>query len=1287
MAIIKKTLSAENLDKISVLVNDTEPNSKYFKITELPDTFTGGKNAFLIQGSEYLVPDTLIKIEIKDAQGNIIYHEPGEGIISASVGTEPIVTEYYEGVSKVVAVYIYPNRTLDETGNYSDGTAYGPCTVTILGELSTYDNNGTNVPIPTNWEGKYNVKWQKTVNVNPALANTTKVRFYKRPIATIFETLSPIYTFDATGSKVASNVTQSFANIKVSQLDTFAGDVKRIKVYRTSQGDISDYDLIQDILVESKELLSTTALSGSVIGTAGFFTSEVVKKLWNTGSLNTLLTSSRVDNGLRLNGSGKFTYTSSLNLSDVSVYEFGIDTFYSASTSSDLEIYLSGSNNGELLIGTLNGISPTKNLKDTIIQFSLPKAEPTASLYLSQSQGEWHIGNLTLQLTQDTAFSPSEISFVTSMPTVIGNETYNFKFEFYDVNNNYVPVAVTQSAQFTGGNNNIGGTLTFISSSASSSLADLNRVSSSISGTIVVTSGSISGSITSVSSSVSGTITTLSGSVSGTIGSVSSSVSGTINVLSGSVSGSIYALSGSVSTSVRDAKAEAFANVQKLANGDFPGTFIDSSSIYSPVIGGQLGYFSTLFKVGTSPSIYLDARQNPRKIFIGGAIPTGQTEYSGSYNNANTNVYLDSTGKFSLGNKLNWNGVDTLTVNGTINASAGTFSGNITSTATITGGTISGGTISGGSIAIGSGNSIFKANTDGISLGHATFADAPFKVTAAGVLTATGATINGAITATSLTLSAGVKVPNAAVDGLGSLALKSSVSATADVTGLGALATRSSVNATYIDDNSISTGKIIADSIVAEKIASLKFFGRDAQFDTGSIAGWNMNTDSLYKSNGIHTIKLSSTDSSYYITRNSTNQTKVKISPATTIPAITVSSFDFVNFTYAGTTRLTVSGDSSQEETRTLTATSGRGDTDAGTGYTGTGIIWLQYPTEEIWVDGDGVNGLSLLQFLGTILVSGGVINDDDGVRAKYQLTLVAEKYASYTHAANRTNLIQTYRSTIVENNLVKLAGDTFSNSDYSYGIFGGGFQVDSNQNWFYVYLEQYVSCTINNGLPYDDFPVVYMSDFGSTVKVQFGRVDNGFSQLAPAGLQVYTGVRNYMNASVSAVSGENFFEVKGKSQFLSGLSVNGTFSATTKQFQITHPLNENKWLYHTAIEGPQADLIYRGKLNLINGEGSSSIDISSRLTNGTFNSLTRNPQLFLQNNDSFDRIKGKIENGNVYVVSENQNSSASVDWTVIAERCDTEVLTGGTYGGDGKYKTEKWKKEFRDSLMITGSV
>ena len=558
MDITKKTLFPENLESYNTFVQDTDPNSRYFNITELPDTFTGGKNAFLIAGCNELVPDTLIKIEIKDAVGNVIYHEPGEGYLLANINGESFPTEYYEGVSKVVAVYVYP-----------DTTAYGPCTITILGELgSYYDSNNILTEIPTDWQGTYNVKWQRIINVNPTLSNTTKIRFYKRPTAQISEILSPIYTI-VSGSKVESGVVSSFADVKLSQLDTFAGDVKRIKVFRTSEGDISDYDMIQDILVESKELLTSYDLTGSVIGNAGLFTSEVLSKLWSYPTLTAELTSSRIDNGVKLNGSGYFTYTSSLQLSANSVYEFGIDAFYSASiipnfvTDSNMGIYVSGSNNGEVLVGTLNGIAPTKNFEDTVFQFSLTSDEPTASLYLSQSQvivsavtqNEWHVGNLSLKLTEDTAFSPSEISFVTSMPTVVGNETYNFKFEFYDVNNNYAPVEVTSSALFTGGNNNIGGTIILISSSLSQSLDALYEVSSSISGTVTFNSSSISGTVGSLSSSVSGTIGTvsgsvftLSGSVSGTIGTLSGSVSGTIGTLSSSVSGSIGVVSGSVFT-------------------------------------------------------------------------------------------------------------------------------------------------------------------------------------------------------------------------------------------------------------------------------------------------------------------------------------------------------------------------------------------------------------------------------------------------------------------------------------------------------------------------------------------------------------------------------------------------------------------------------------------------------------------------------------------------------------------------------------------------------------------
>ena len=86
MAIIKSFSPKLNLSNYGVFLNDTRPASQYFRISEFQDVFTGGKNAFLIEGTEFLKKGTEIKIEILDVEGNTIYFEPGDG-----------VPEYYEG--------------------------------------------------------------------------------------------------------------------------------------------------------------------------------------------------------------------------------------------------------------------------------------------------------------------------------------------------------------------------------------------------------------------------------------------------------------------------------------------------------------------------------------------------------------------------------------------------------------------------------------------------------------------------------------------------------------------------------------------------------------------------------------------------------------------------------------------------------------------------------------------------------------------------------------------------------------------------------------------------------------------------------------------------------------------------------------------------------------------------------------------------------------------------------------------------------------------------------------
>jgi hypothetical protein len=95
--------------------------------------------------------------------------------------------------------------------------------------------------------------------------------------------------------------------------------------------------------------------------------------------------------------------------------------------------------------------------------------------------------------------------------------------------------------------------------------------------------------------------------------------------------------------------------------------------------------------------------------------------------------YWYANGNFRVGGPssyLSWNG-SALTVVG-----GGTFSG----------------ALSGGTIQIGSGENVFKADSNGIYLGNETFANAEFRVTPAGALTATNASITGTITSTSGTI-------------------------------------------------------------------------------------------------------------------------------------------------------------------------------------------------------------------------------------------------------------------------------------------------------------------------------------------------------------------------------------------------------------------------------------------------------------------------------------------------------------------------------------------------------
>jgi len=121
---------------------------------------------------------------------------------------------------------------------------------------------------------------------------------------------------------------------------------------------------------------------------------------------------------------------------------------------------------------------------------------------------------------------------------------------------------------------------------------------------------------------------------------------------------------------------------------------------------------------------------------------------------------------------------------------------------------------------------------------------------------------------------------------------------------------------------------------------------------------------------------------------------------------------------------------------------------------------------------------------------------------------------------------------------------------------------------------------------------------------------------------------------------------------------VTGSIAKGSSTFTIDHPVVPSTILIHSVIEGPRCDLIYRNRKQLSNGYAEIDIEKEctandSTMSPGTFDALCTNPQTFLQNNETFDRVKGYVSSHMLFITCENPESTAMIDWQVIAERHD----------------------------------
>jgi hypothetical protein len=551
MAKLKKSVQLQNLHSYRVWIDDNDPSSAYFRVKEVPEVLTAGKNAFLIDGSEFLAGEVLV--EIIDADGKSVFCQP--------------VRRYLEGLARLVSIEVY------------EDTAPGQATLTILGRAKA-DVFG-NTP-PDEFVGAFNVRWQKRITIAPERANTTPIRLYKRPLIKVSERLvtyrqptAPAAVTVATGSVVLSTyqsapnipatrfvqlslvnqpttfirdmiggqfmatinglpftgsisevvnssmlrisesvtfssgstqttlaswkvvytppnsytstfLSRSFAEVTLTRLTTFAGDIQRAKIYAKSVDLDKQYQQIIDTPLESRFLTTTQSLAtGDVNVRMGFPTNLAdVNAYWQGGTIlnssayavgGVTLTydSTRLLDAVRINSAAVSASSSTpqffmglTKLFDMTgELEYSLDFKFACgktivASEARMDVYLVGSafpatQDSPLGKKLATYLVPTGQESRVFGPTTLnieAIADGTAQLRFVVYSGDWNVSEVELTSARETGFNPDEVTVLVP----INNrrlEKLVFKAELLDVNSNLVPVSIeTDPVFFDGGN-------------------------------------------------------------------------------------------------------------------------------------------------------------------------------------------------------------------------------------------------------------------------------------------------------------------------------------------------------------------------------------------------------------------------------------------------------------------------------------------------------------------------------------------------------------------------------------------------------------------------------------------------------------------------------------------------------------------------------------------------------------------------------------------------------------------------------------------------------------------
>ena len=656
-----------------------------------------------------IIPEKPFQIEVHaNAQG-----DPPEGYDDPNFMPPPTSwpnTSKVDPFTPSMTVPKQPNSPhTDETG----AVYYWKQLTSNDGEEADGKDSGTDTGV-TKWG------WSESGSQDTSNSDDVTSAHYVSILANSDVTMSVMPT---PGNTLSATHFRSYADFSCINMRTFSGDIFRVKVYGKLRGGIGDFELLYDSPIESPQVLIDPFSVDGFKNTGYFYDQSIIDDYWASssyadGTPNGTVTQDNqyIVDGALMSGSNagigeyvEFFTTSSYTLERNVDYSLNFDAYYVkqdkvfssddgttvTKKAAELKVYLSGSkskdgtgNEGKDIY--LGAVKTDKGALEGEVKgvfntfLSSRKHFPSAVPKFVAEAGQWVIKDLELKPTSDTNFSPDYFRTIIPLPVIFKRPAeMDFLVEFYDVNNNIADA-----------------------------FAFMERFRILGAPQTIDAGGNL-----------------LSGSL-----------------FMGSVQGEGIELYGG-SAYIRSIGYEGFQATISSGSGGFMmwsgslGSHADGTNKLQTTESYEGVGLEIVDAHGTGEDRYLQFRTNPstfkvvtNEFFLGSEAE--QTFVSGSNNQIeikSDNFHLTAAGS--------------VTMAGTITATAGAIGGFTINANTITATNFEIDP-SGKSITIGTGTDIFTVDGDeGLWLGHGTFASAPFRVTKAGALTATDATMTGTITA------------------------------------------------------------------------------------------------------------------------------------------------------------------------------------------------------------------------------------------------------------------------------------------------------------------------------------------------------------------------------------------------------------------------------------------------------------------------------------------------------------------------------------------------------------